>query len=106
MKWLLGIIYVLGSESLPSGRLGGYGHGICPVFSGHDALSGPFYVPGLFWHRLGHTKVLREMRTILKFDTGADGFKKMMVVLGVTAVVILAVGIYFITMVMNEMRQM
>lgn len=46
------------------------------------------------------------MRTILKFDTGADGFKKMVIVLGVAAAVVLAVGIYFLNMVMNEMRQM
>lgn len=46
------------------------------------------------------------MRTILKFDTGADGFKKMVIVLGIAAVVVLAVGIYFLNMVMNEMRQM
>ncbi|MDO8674807.1 MAG: hypothetical protein Q7K71_01660 [Candidatus Omnitrophota bacterium] len=44
------------------------------------------------------------MRTILKFDTGADGFKKMMIVLGVAALVVLGVGVYFLNMVMNEMR--
>jgi hypothetical protein len=36
------------------------------------------------------------MRTILKFDTGADGFQKMIYVLAVTAVVTLAAGIYFL----------
>jgi len=36
------------------------------------------------------------MRTILKFDTGADGFKKMIYVLAFTAVVVLVLGIYFI----------
>ena len=42
------------------------------------------------------------MKMILKFDTGADGFKKMMIVLGVAAVVVLGVGVYFLNMVMNE----
>ncbi len=46
------------------------------------------------------------MRTILKFDTGADGFKKMMIVLGVAAIVVLGVGIYFLNMVIHEMRPM
>lgn len=44
------------------------------------------------------------MRTILKFDTGADGFKKMMIVLGITAVIVLIVGIYFINMVRHELQ--
>ena len=33
---------------------------------------------------------------ILKFDTGADGFLKMIYVLGVTALLVLAAGIYFL----------
>ena len=36
------------------------------------------------------------MRQILKFDTGADGFKTMMYVLAFFAVVVLVVGVYFI----------
>ena len=36
------------------------------------------------------------MRTILKFDTGASGFKKAVIVLAVTAVVVLISGLYFI----------
>ena len=36
------------------------------------------------------------MRTILKFDTGADGFKKMIYVLAVTAVLVLILGVYFL----------
>ena len=35
------------------------------------------------------------MRTILKFDTGADGFKKMIYVLAFMAVVVLLAGIIF-----------
>lgn len=33
---------------------------------------------------------------ILKFDTGADGFKKMIYVLAVTAVLTLIFGMYFL----------
>ncbi|HLD69781.1 MAG TPA: hypothetical protein VJA17_03355 [Candidatus Omnitrophota bacterium] len=40
------------------------------------------------------------MRTILKFDTGADGFLKMIYVLAVMAGIILILGIYFITFTM------
>ena len=36
------------------------------------------------------------MRTILKFDTGADGFKKMIYVLIFMATLVLALGIYFL----------
>ena len=46
------------------------------------------------------------MRTVLKFDTGADGFKKMMIVLGVTAIAVLIIGVYFLNTVVKDMRQM
>lgn len=36
------------------------------------------------------------MKTILKFDTGADGFQKMIYVLAFMAVVVLIAGIVFI----------
>ncbi len=36
------------------------------------------------------------MRTILKFDTGADGFQKMIYVLAFMAVAVLIAGIIFI----------
>ena len=36
------------------------------------------------------------MRTILKFDTGADGFMKMIYILAATAILVLIAGIYFI----------
>ncbi len=36
------------------------------------------------------------MKTILKFDTGADGFMKMIYVLALTTVAVLALGIYFL----------
>ena len=34
---------------------------------------------------------------ILKFDTGADGFKKMIYVLAAAAIFVLLLGIYFLT---------
>ena len=42
------------------------------------------------------------MKTILKFDTGADGFKKMMLVLAITATLVLIFGIYFISVMQKE----
>ena len=36
------------------------------------------------------------MKTILKFDTGADGFQAMMIVLALTAAIVLGLGIYFL----------
>ena len=38
----------------------------------------------------------KKLRMILKFDTGADGFQKMIYVLAITAVVVLVWGLYFI----------
>jgi hypothetical protein len=45
-----------------------------------------------------------RMKTILKFDTGADGFKKMIVVLAVTAVGLLLLGAYFLTTLHKELQ--
>ena len=45
------------------------------------------------------------MKTILKFDTGADGFKKMIIVLAVTAVILLTIGIYFLNLVHHELQR-
>lgn len=39
------------------------------------------------------------MRMILKFDTGADGFLKMIYVLAAMAAIVFILGIYFITFV-------
>ncbi len=36
------------------------------------------------------------MRTILKFDSGADGFKRMIQVLAITAVLTMILGIIFL----------
>ena len=36
------------------------------------------------------------MKTILKIDTGADGFLKMIYVLAITAICVLGVGMYFL----------
>ena len=45
------------------------------------------------------------MKTILKFDTGADGFKKMMFVLAVTAGAVLLFGFYFINLIRQELQK-
>jgi hypothetical protein len=37
-----------------------------------------------------------KIRMILKFDTGADGFMKMIYVLAATSIVVLIVGIVFL----------
>ncbi len=38
----------------------------------------------------------KKIRMILKFDTGADGFMKMIYVLAASALVVLLIGIYFL----------
>ncbi len=45
------------------------------------------------------------MKTILKFDTGADGFKRMMIVLAIAASCLLIIGICFIKIVLNELAR-
>ena len=45
------------------------------------------------------------MRTILKFDTGADGFKRMMIVLGVTAIIVLIIGMYFLNLIHQDLQR-
>jgi hypothetical protein len=47
----------------------------------------------------------KKLKTILKFDVGADGFQKMIYVLAACAVVVLILGIYFINIFMHEVRQ-
>jgi len=42
------------------------------------------------------------MRMILKFDTGADGFKAMIYVLAVTAALVMILGIYFLIFTFRE----
>lgn len=44
-----------------------------------------------------------KLKTILKFDVGADGFMKMIGVLACTAILLLVIGIFFITMYVKEM---
>jgi hypothetical protein len=44
------------------------------------------------------------MKTILKFDTGADGFKKMIVVLAAASAILLALGAYFLIVVQKELQ--
>lgn len=48
----------------------------------------------------------KNLKTILKFDVGADGFQKMIYVLAACAVLVLITGIYFINLFLHEMRQM
>lgn len=43
------------------------------------------------------------MKTILKFDTGADGFKRMMIVLAVIALLLLIIGAFFIKIILKEL---
>lgn len=47
-------------------------------------------------------KTPNNIRMILKFDTGADGFEKMIFVLAVTAVMVLLAGIYFLLFVFKS----
>jgi hypothetical protein len=46
-----------------------------------------------------------KIRMILKFDTGADGFQKMIIVLAVTAVIVLLLGLYFINLIHQELQK-
>ena len=46
----------------------------------------------------------KNLRTILKFDVGADGFQKMIYVLAVGAGIVLILGIFFLNMVIKEMQ--
>ncbi len=46
----------------------------------------------------------QKLRMILKFDTGADGFLKMIYVLAISAVVVLVVGIYFLLFYYHGLR--
>lgn len=48
----------------------------------------------------------QRLKTILKFDVGADGFKKMVYVLAASALLVLIIGIYFINIVLKETRHM
>ncbi len=45
-----------------------------------------------------------NIKTILKFDVGADGFQKMIYVLAIGAVIVLIAGIFFLNMVIKETR--
>lgn len=58
--------------------------------------------------RKGYGETVKEnnrensIRMILKFDTGADGFLKMIHVLAISAVVVLLWGIYFLLFVYHD----
>jgi hypothetical protein len=47
-----------------------------------------------------------NLKTILKFDVGADGFQKMIYVLAAAALIVLLAGIYFINLFLRDIRQM
>ena len=46
----------------------------------------------------------KKLKTILKFDVGANGFGKMMVVLAIGAAIVLMIGIFFLNMVIKEVK--
>lgn len=46
------------------------------------------------------------MRTILKFDTGADGFLKMIFVLIVFAILLLIIGLSFLYFLQHDLHQL
>ena len=48
----------------------------------------------------------KDIKTVLKFDTGADGFLKMIAVLAVGAVLVLIIGIYFLNTFFNDVRHL
>ena len=49
---------------------------------------------------------MNQLKMILKFDTGADGFMKMIYVLAGSAAVVLIIGTIFLMMIIAELRQM
>ena len=46
----------------------------------------------------------KNLRTILKFDVGADGFLKMITVLAVGAIIVLLVGFFFLITVTKDLK--
>jgi len=54
--------------------------------------------------RTGRVKKNNELKTVLKFDTGADGFQMMIYVLIVFAVCLLSFGMYFLMTTFNHSR--
>ena len=47
---------------------------------------------------------IKNTKTIMKFDVGADGFLKMIAVLAVGAIIVLGVGVYFLMMVSKDLK--
>ncbi len=45
-----------------------------------------------------------NIRTILKFDVGADGFMKMIAVLAIAAVLTLIIGMIFLSIVVKDLK--
>ena len=46
----------------------------------------------------------KKIKTILKFDVGADGFQKMIYVLAAVALFVLVIGILFLNIMVKEMK--
>ena len=80
--------------------------GIYPSFSPADQSKTILHRRSFFHLRLDHADMdAKKIRMILKFDTGADGFMKMIYVLAGSAVAILIIGTLFLMMVMKGLRQ-
>lgn len=45
-----------------------------------------------------------NLRTILKFDTGADGFLKMIIILAVFAAILLTIGFFFLNTLTKDLK--
>lgn len=46
----------------------------------------------------------KNLRTIMKYDVGADGFLKMIAVLAIGAVIVLFIGFFFLNSVTNDLK--
>jgi hypothetical protein len=106
----------LAGQNLSGNWLGGHGIQIyqkLPWSYAAQYFSGVCFI---FYRRLGnsnlHVKALsmseehKNLRMILKFDAGADGFLKMIAVLAVSAIIVLITGIYFLNLVTKDLRQL
>jgi hypothetical protein len=58
-------------------------------------------------HRKVFVKKMKKsadnIRMILKFDTGADGFQKMIYVLAISAILLVILGFYFLSFVYKDL---
>jgi hypothetical protein len=105
----------LDCEDFSGNRINGHGLGIFQNLSSTHAPQYHTSFRHLLYYRLGHPDLHAQrqmntkeprLKTILKFDTGADGFQKMIYVLAAGSVIVLIVGLYFLKVVTTEMRNM